>query len=285
MYKLCLIIIIFLLGLYFVVKYPTYEAFTNKKDKGYRCANILYQKGTDYFLYNSNLATIPGVNPLQFNNLEEYVEFTEWQRRQGIKCPVLYVQEAYDAQGNTVYKARPSPTDMHGGLPDMLVNDGHNNKNVMPMPNGSANPMPMPSNNPMPTANPIMPNPQIPGMPIGYPNAAMPMQMADRNTKDDFDPRMLSSMNPGIMPPRNDENLLLDAGQDDKPYNTNSYPGFDPNNQYIGLDTPLDKMFNLAKGGVSPNQMDPNWGGAKFTDDLVKSGYYKDNEVSLYVTN
>jgi hypothetical protein len=270
MYKLCLIIIIFLLGLYFVVKYPSYEAFTNKKDKGYRCANILYQKGTDYFLYNSNLATIPGVNPLQFNNLEEYVEFTEWQRRQGIKCPVLYVQEAYDAQGNTVYKARPSPTDMHGGLPDMLVNDGHNNKNVMPMP---------------PSNNPIMPNPQIPGMPIGYPNAAMPMQMADRNTKDDFDPRMLSSMNPGIMPPRNDENLLLDAGQDDKPYNTNSYPGFDPNNQYIGLDTPLDKMFNLAKGGVSPNQMDPNWGGAKFTDDLVKSGYYKDNEVSLYVTN
>ena len=281
MYKLCLIIIIFLLGLYFVIKYPSYEAFTNKKEKNYRCANILYQKGANFFLYNSKLANIPGVNPLQFNNLEEYVEFTEWQRRQGIKCPVLYVQEAYDAQGNTVYKARPSPTDMHGGLPDLLLNEGgHSNKNVMPMPNGSANSMPIMAN-----SLPIMPNPQIPGMPIGYPNAAMPMQMADRNTKDNFDPRMLSSMNPAIMPPRNDENLLLDAGQDDKPYNTNSYPGFDPTNQYIGLDTPLDKMFNLAKGGVSPNQMDPNWGGAKFTDALVNSGYYKDNEVSLYVSN
>lgn len=276
MYKLLIIIIIFLLGLYFVVKYPTYEAFTNKKEKGYRCANILYQKGTNFFLYNSNLANIPGVNPLQFNNLEEYVEFTQWQRRQGIKCPVLYVQEAYDAQGNTVYKARPSPTDMHGGLPDLIINDGHSNKNVMPMPSGMA----MPNAN-----NPAMPNPQIPGMPIGYPNAAMPMQMGDRNTKDDFDPRMVTSMNPNIMPPRNDENLLLDANHDDNPYNINSYPGFDGNNQYIGLDTPLDKMFNQEKGGVSPNQMDPNWGGAKFTDALVKSGYYKDNEVSVYVSS
>ena len=268
MYKHFLIIITFLLGLYFVIKYPTYEAFTNKKTSGYRCPNILYQKGTNFFLYNSNLATIPGVNPLQFNNLEEYVEFTEWQRRQGIKCPILYFQEAYDAQGNTVYKARPSPTDMHGGLPDLILNDGHSNKNVMPMPGSNT---------------PIMPNPQIPGVQIGYPNAAMPMQMANRNTKDNFDPRMLTSMNPDIMPPRNNENLLLDAGHDDKPYNNNSYPGFDPNNQYIGLDTPLDKMFNEAKGGVSPNQMDPNWGGAKFTDALVKSGYYKDNEVSIYV--
>ena len=282
MYKYLLIIIIFLLGLYFVIKYPTYEAFVNKQEKGYRCANILYQKGANFFLYNSKLATIPGVNPLQFDNLEEYVEFTEWQRRQGIKCPILYIQEAYDAQGNTVYKARPSPTDMHGGLPDMVLIDGHSNKNIMPMPNGMANPiMPMPNG----TANPIMPNPEIPGMQIGYPNAAMPMQMADRNTKDYFDPRMLTSMNPDIMPPRNDEQLLLDAGQDDKPYNSNSYPGFDPNNQYIGLDTPLDKMFNESKGGVSPNQMDTNWGGAKFTDALVKSGYYKDNEVSLYVAN
>lgn len=248
MYKIIIILLIFLLGLYFVMYYPSYEAFTNKKSKGYRCANILFQKGTDYFLHNSNLATIPGVNPLQFKNLEEYVEFTEWQRRQGIKCPVLYVQEAYDTQGNTVYKVRPSPTDMQGGLPNEYYN-----KNIMPMPTLNA---------------------QTVGIPL-----------TDRNTKDNFDPRMVNSMNPDIMPPRNDEDLLLDAGRDDSPYNYNSYPAFDASNQYIGLDTPLDKMFNEAKGSVSPNQMDPNWGGAKYTDALVDSGYYKDNEVSLYVAN
>ena len=32
----------------------------------------------------------------------------------------------------------------------------------------------------------------------------------------------------------------------------------------------------------SDNAMDPNWGGAKYTDALVSAGYYKDNEVSIY---
>lgn len=226
MNKLIIIIIIFALGLYFVTNYhtyeslPLYESFTS--NKSYRCPNILFQRGTDFFLYNSKLATVPGVNPLQFKNLDEYVEFTQWQRRQGIKCPILYVQEAYDAQGNTVYKARPSPTDMHGGLPDLMLNDNIATKDMM-------------------TTN--------------------------------------------VMPMANDESKLLDAGQDDKPYNINSYPAADHNNQYIGLDTPLDKMFHESKNSISPNPMDTNWGGAKYTDALVKSGYYKDNEVSLYVGN
>ena len=219
MKNLIIIIIIFVLGLYFVMAYPSYaslpiyESFVNES-KSYRCPNILFQRGTDFFLYNSKIAKVPGVNPLQFKNLDEYVEFTQWQRRQGIKCPILYVQEAYDTQGNTVYKARPSPTDMHGGLPDLPLTNSNN-----------------------------------------------------------------------IMPVANDESKLLDAGQDDKPYNNNSYPAADHNNQYIGLDTPLDKMFNESKNGVSPNPMDTNWGGAKYTDALVKSGYYKDNEVALYVAN
>jgi hypothetical protein len=207
MYKLVVIVTIFLLGLYFVYNYQTYESFETM----HRCPNVLFQRGTDFFLYNSKLAEIPGVNPLQFKNLDEYVEFTQWQRRQGIKCPILYVQEVYDTQGKLVYKARPSPTDMHGGIPDMPLNNNNS------------------------------------------------------------------------MPPANNEHLLLDATQDDKPYNNNSYPSFDGKNQYIGLETPLDKMFNEAKGSVSPNPMDTNWGGNKFTQSLVDSGYYKDNEVSLYI--
>jgi len=210
MYKLTIIIIIFLLGLYFVSTYPSYESFTNR----YRCPNMLFQRGSDFFLYNSKLAKVPGVNPLQFKNLEEYVEFTQWQRREGIKCPILYVQESYDTQGNTVYKARPSPTNMQGGLPDLVLNSNTSN-DVMQMPT--------------------------------------------------------------------DESKLLDAGQDDKPYNDNSFPGFDGKNQYIGLETPLDKMYHESKGKTSPNPMDTNWGGAKYTQSLVDKGYYKDNELSIYV--
>jgi hypothetical protein len=34
---------------------------------------------------------------------------------------------------------------------------------------------------------------------------------------------------------------------------------------------------------MSPNPMDPNWGGAEYTQFLVDSKYYKDNEVMIAV--
>ena len=82
-----------------------------------RCPNILIQKGAELYLHNSRLSNVPGVNPLKFNNLEEYVEFTDWQRGQGIRCPILYLQHSFDAQGKPVYKIRPSPLNLQGGLP------------------------------------------------------------------------------------------------------------------------------------------------------------------------
>ena len=42
-------------------------------------------------------------------------------------------------------------------------------------------------------------------------------------------------------------------------------------------------MYNEPKDTVSPNPMDTNWGGAKYTQGLVDKGYYKDNEVAVYV--
>lgn len=94
----------------------TFEGMTSGTSES-RCPNILIQKGAKYYLYNSKIAKVPGVNPIMFNNLEEYVEFIEWQRNAGIRCPVLYVQNTYDAQGERVYKIRPSVTELQGGLP------------------------------------------------------------------------------------------------------------------------------------------------------------------------
>ena len=88
-----------------------------------RCPDILIQKDKAFFLYNSKLEKVPGVNPIQFDNLEQYVEFLEWQRSQGIICPVLYLQRTYDTQGNSVYKIRPSVTDPQGGLPPSTITD------------------------------------------------------------------------------------------------------------------------------------------------------------------
>jgi hypothetical protein len=208
-YKLIIILIIFLLGLYFVSNYKTIEAFETPKqhDIQNRCPNVLIQKGNNFFLYNSKLAKIPGVNPLRFNSLEDYTEFTEWQRSQGIRCPILYVQEAYDAQGNPVYKARPSPTNLQGGLPDLSPSDK-------------------------------------------------------------------------IMPP---DTKLLDASHDYHPFNKNSYPAYDEQNQYIGLNTPLDKMFNDNSESVSANPMDSNWGGATYTQNLIDKGYYAGDEVDIKI--
>ena len=117
-----MLVILFMIlgGLYFYVYYSQHrnllEGLTTNNGEN-RCPNLLIQKGDKYYLYNTNIAEVPGVNPVAFNNLEEYTEFLEWQRGAGIRCPVLYLQNSYDAQGNRVYKARPSVTELEGGLP------------------------------------------------------------------------------------------------------------------------------------------------------------------------
>jgi hypothetical protein len=118
--KLLIILLIFLGGLYFYIYYSSnpksLEGLTTINGQQ-RCPNLLIQKGAKFFLYNSNIAQVPGVNPIEFNNLEEYSEFLQWQRSAGIRCPVLYVQNTYDTQGNPVYKVRPSVSELQGGLP------------------------------------------------------------------------------------------------------------------------------------------------------------------------
>ena len=214
LFKIFIIILLFLLGIYFIINYNTYESFdvNNKASSSSRCPNILLQKGSAYYLYNSKIAKVPGVNPVRFNSLEDYTEFIDWQRGQGIRCPIMYVQESYDAQGNAIYNVRPSPTELNGGL-----------------------------------------------QPLYLPSDESVLKQA-LSTK------------------------LFDAGHDLHPFNKNQFPSFDPQNQYIGLVTPLDKMFNdnTREGSLmSPNPMDTNWGGKRYTQALVDAGYYSGDEVSI----
>ena len=90
---------------------PSFES-TNSQ----RCPNILIQHGNEIFLYNSKIEKVPGVNPIRFKSLEDYSEFMDWLQGRGIRCPILFLQFSYDAQGNAVYKMRPSPVDLQGGL-------------------------------------------------------------------------------------------------------------------------------------------------------------------------
>lgn len=199
--KFSFMLLIFFGGLYFYLTYPQNKLFEGMTDISgeLRCPNLLIQKGPKYYLYNSNLVQVPGVNPVTFNNLEEYNEFLTWQRNAGIKCPVLYVQNTYDAQGNRVYKMRPNVNELEGGLP------------------------------------------------------------------------------PSIPPPV-EFTKLVDAAHADKPYNENSYPGFDQSSYYVGSYTPLDALKNAEANMLySADAMDPNWGGQDYTQSLVDAGYYKGN--------
>lgn len=193
-----LLVILLLLGiLYVMTNNYTLEPFTSRQ-----CANSLMQKGDNIFLYNSNLAKIPGINPVKFNNLDEYVQYTKWQRSQKINCPILSLQHSQSDSRNKQH------------APSMNLLSG------------------------------ISQNTQLG-------NILSPVSK------------------------------LLDANRNDPPYNKNLYPGFDPLNQYIGLRTPLDKMQHQNINGKSPNPMDTNWGGSRFTQSLINKGYYKENEVSI----
>ena len=80
------------------------------------CPDLLVRSGTKLYLHNTK-APKGEMNPTEFNSLSEYLDFLKQQREVGIRCPVLFLQEEVNTQGQTVYRARPGPNDMVGGLP------------------------------------------------------------------------------------------------------------------------------------------------------------------------
>lgn len=206
--KLLVIACFTLLGLYYYVNsYKYYETMENAGSNK-RCPNMLIEKDGAYYLYNSNLAVVPGVNPIQFKNLEDYSEFIEWQNSQNIHCPVLYLQYSTDTQNNELIQVKPSIFENQGGLPSI---------------------------------------------------------QRDPLTKDSE--KYI------------EENKILDATLDNnKEFNKNSYQGIDVQNQDIGLDNPIDKMFYSTES-KSVNPMDPNWGGKQYTEKAVENCEFKDRYV------
>jgi hypothetical protein len=91
------------------------EAFqTEKEENTPTCPNMLLKKGNQLMLVFANLPKSES-NPLMFNTLEEYSAFVETQRAEGIRCPVLFLQEETNTQGDDVYRMRPDPQNMNGG--------------------------------------------------------------------------------------------------------------------------------------------------------------------------
>lgn len=238
MNNLLLILFIFIFGLIFYCtnsRSETIENFENKNDKNDKnakdsnintnilkgkqnlpcgssipkenCPNVLMKKDNQIYLYNSNLARVPGINPVIFNTLEDYAEFVEWQKSQNINCPVLFLDTTFDAQNNEVYKV---------------------------------------------TSNPF-----------SQPEVVLQTDLA-RPGDGFITPLMNANRSPNLAPYNQGSMIPAD---------------FDPNNQYIGLMTPLDKMF-VSKNNTSPNPMDPNWGGHSFTQSKIENGLYSGDFVT-----
>ena len=119
---LLFLIITFLLGLYVTVfhkvSFDKKEGFSSQKEgmETSSCPDMLVKKGNVLLLYNSKEPTGPE-NPMPFFNLDEYINYLEVQKEKGNDCPVLFLQEETNAQGEDVFRVRPSPFDLQGGLP------------------------------------------------------------------------------------------------------------------------------------------------------------------------
>ena len=81
------------------------------------CPDLLIRSGNSILLYNSKMPEEPGVNPLPFYNLDEYINYLEIQKKAGIHCPVLFLQEESNTQGNQVFRIRPDIFNPNAGLP------------------------------------------------------------------------------------------------------------------------------------------------------------------------
>ena len=72
-----------------------------------------------------------------------------------------------------------------------------------------------------------------------------------------------------------------DANMDNKPFNANNYPGFDPQGLYVGVYTELDAIHDSTENDpISDNSMDPNWGGVTHTNKSIEAGKYEGNIVT-----
>ena len=205
---------------------------TNKEN----CPDLLVRQGNKLQLIHTKMPRIPGKNPIHFNSLDDYIYYIKVQRyKYGQYCPVLYLQQESDIQGQDTYRLRPGPFDMQGGLPTAsnfnpeqtgyLANFFQGNLGNVQLPQG---PTPF---NMTTTASAMATSPLIPPHPPMVP--------------------------------------YTDANMSRPPYNR-GFLGFDPDGEYIGKYTIIDQIHYSTRvqnpNGLSSNAMDPNWAGAQFTN-------------------
>ena len=254
------LILSFISGIYFCSTYELIYNVEGMEDGGNpqstgsptsnekSCPDLLIKSGNSILMYNSSLPESPGTNPIVFANLDEYINYLEIQKKNGSQCPVLFLQEENNTQGQSVYRVRPDIFNQQAGLPKQQMN--------------------------MPTALPPSLSSNI------QQQMNMPMNQYRQPMNQNGQPM---NQNGGQMVNQSSNTPIqvIDSSDDNPPYNAGQYNGFDPMGLQIGKYTTLDAIHDSTYKGqiLSENPMDGNWGGVLYTKSAVDSGKYKENEV------
>ena len=95
------------------------EGFDNPTDptqnKTNKCPTNLIKDGNKLLLYNPKLAKVPGVNPIQFNSLDEYSKYVEWQRVNKVHCPVLKLDKTLENNATDMYSIQSISSRSYSG--------------------------------------------------------------------------------------------------------------------------------------------------------------------------
>lgn len=110
------------------------------------CPDLLIKHGDKLLLYNTKVAEVAGVNPLQFDSLDDYKKYADNLNKSGMQCPILFLQEESDLQGKNVFRMRPSPFYTEGGLPPLPM-QVHNNAIIQKVVDASRQNPPYNANN------------------------------------------------------------------------------------------------------------------------------------------
>ena len=101
-----------------------------------QCPDLLVKQGNKLMLVHSKSPKSEN-NPMYFNSLSEYISHVEKQRQQGLRCPILFLQEENNTQGETVYRMRQSPTNMNAGGQVLPTQIGTSVSHPSPLPPSS----------------------------------------------------------------------------------------------------------------------------------------------------
>jgi hypothetical protein len=125
---------------------------TKPKKLSDRCPRVLIKSGTHILLYNSS--NFQEEEPTVFYNLDEYINYVNYQKTLGNDCPVLFLQQENDAQGNDVYRLRPSPFEQQGGMLPLSISNTYEGMTPMGVTGPSSGPSSGPASAPGPAPVP-----------------------------------------------------------------------------------------------------------------------------------